>query len=250
MAKPAKRTVYLLGDAPLVEEFGGVCHAAGLSVAGGTNERSTSRRSIGAVKRSSTVPRTSEWVFELTNGDAERKRKNIRFLERQSPPNSMICSSSVTVTAARQASWLRSPQRLIGISAFPTLLSGRLLEVAPTRHTAASDVRRLETFLSSIGKECAVVQDRIGMVLPRMLCMLVNEAAFALNEAIASPGDIDTAMKLGTNYPFGPIEWGEKIGFGNVVDVLGALLDDLQEERYRIAPLLQQLAAGPKWWGT
>ena len=72
--------------------------------------------------------------------------------------------------------------------------------------------------------------------------MLINEAAFALMEQIASPEDIDVAMKLGTNYPFGPIEWGKQIGFKNVIAVIEALHEDLQEDRYRTAPLLKQLA--------
>ena len=60
------------------------------------------------------------------------------------------------------------------------------------------------------GTRGRLVQDRTGMVMPRILCMLINEAAFALMENIASPSDIDTAMKLGTNYPFGPVEWADR----------------------------------------
>ena len=104
--------------------------------------------------------------------------------------------------------------------------------------------------MKRIGKDVAVVQDRIGMVLPRILCMIVNESAFALTEQIATPEDIDAAMRLGTNYPLGPIEWGDKIGVGQVIAVLNALYDDLHEERYRVAPLLKQLATGQKWWKT
>ena len=78
--------------------------------------------------------------------------------------------------------------------------------------------------------------------------MLINEAAFALNEQVAQPQDIDTAMKLGTNYPFGPVEWGDTIGFGEIESLLNALYEDLHEERYRAAPLLKQLAVGRRWW--
>jgi 3-hydroxybutyryl-CoA dehydrogenase len=88
------------------------------------------------------------------------------------------------------------------------------------------------------------------MVMPRILCMLINEAAFALTENTASAEDIDTAMKLGTNYPLGPIEWADRIGVVNVVAILKSLNDDLREERYRIAPVLSQLATGERWWNT
>ena len=80
------------------------------------------------------------------------------------------------------------------------------------------------------------------MVLPRMLCRIINEAAFAITEDVATPQDIDTTLKLGVNFPFGPFEWAEQIGLKQVSAVLMALYTDLQEERYRVAPLIKQMA--------
>ena len=80
------------------------------------------------------------------------------------------------------------------------------------------------------------------MVMPRILCSLVNEAFFAVMEGVASANDVDTAMKLGTNYPHGPVEWGNTIGLRNVVAILDALAADTGENRYRVAPLLRQMA--------
>lgn len=88
------------------------------------------------------------------------------------------------------------------------------------------------------------------MVMPRILCMLINEAAFALMENIATPADIDTAMKLGTNYPFGPVEWADRIGIRTVVSILDAIYRETGEERYRTAPLLRHMAVGTRWWNT
>ena len=67
-----------------------------------------------------------------------------------------------------------------------------------------------------------------------------NEASFALGERIARREDIDTAMTLGTNYPFGPFEWGKKIGFEQIRAVLEGLRREFGEERYRTAPLLSR----------
>jgi 3-hydroxybutyryl-CoA dehydrogenase len=78
-------------------------------------------------------------------------------------------------------------------------------------------------------------------ILPRMLAMLVNEAAFALGEGIASPEDIDTAMRLGTNWPIGPLEWGERIGLKKVLVNLENLQGATGDDRYRAAPLLVRL---------
>ena len=86
------------------------------------------------------------------------------------------------------------------------------------------------------------------MVFPRIVCQIINEAAFALQEEIASPQDIDLAMKLGANYPLGPIEWADRIGMQQVYAVLSALHRDLGADRYRISPLLRQMALSGTWW--
>jgi 3-hydroxybutyryl-CoA dehydrogenase len=81
------------------------------------------------------------------------------------------------------------------------------------------------------------------MVLPRILCMLVNEAFFALGEGVAAARDIDTAMMLGTNHPRGPLDWADMIGPENVLAVLTALQGVYGEARYRPSPLLRRHAS-------
>jgi 3-hydroxybutyryl-CoA dehydrogenase len=130
----------------------------------------------------------------------------------------------------------------VGIAALPTFIQKPLVEIAPTIYSPKETLEVTKRFFQSIGKEIEIVQDRVGMVLPRMLCRIINEAAFAITEDIATPQDIDTALKLGVNFPFGPFEWAEQIGLKQVYAVLSALHTDLQEERYRITPLLKQMA--------
>ncbi len=86
------------------------------------------------------------------------------------------------------------------------------------------------------------VEDRAGMVAPRIVGMIINEAYFTLQEGTATKPDIDQAMKLGTNYPHGPFEWSIKIGLDNVVAVLEATRAETQDERYKICPLLKKEA--------
>jgi 3-hydroxybutyryl-CoA dehydrogenase len=83
------------------------------------------------------------------------------------------------------------------------------------------------------------VEDRAGMATPRILCMIINEACYTLQEGTASIRDIDLGMKLGTNYPHGPFEWANAIGIANVYQVLEAMYEDTKEERYKICPLLK-----------
>ena len=76
----------------------------------------------------------------------------------------------------------------------------------------------------------------------RILATLVNEAASAVADGVATPEAIDTAMRLGTNYPSGPLEWGERIGLDHVVHTLDALHEAVPDGRYRVVPLLRSLA--------
>ncbi len=81
-----------------------------------------------------------------------------------------------------------------------------------------------------------------GGIVARILATIVNEAASAVAEGVATPEAIDTAMRLGTNYPSGPLEWGERIGLGPVVGTLDTLNDLVPDGRYRVTPLLRSLA--------
>jgi 3-hydroxybutyryl-CoA dehydrogenase len=79
-------------------------------------------------------------------------------------------------------------------------------------------------------------------VQARVLATIVNEAASAVGEGVATPEAVDTAMRLGTNYPSGPLEWGERIGLAHVVGTLDALHGLVPDGRYRVTPLLRSLA--------
>ncbi len=235
-----RERIIIVGEEPLVGEFRRSAEARGFHV------DTRPSRSQDRARRA----RTAACAFELTNTDQDRKQKNLRSLDRALGGDAIIFSSSVVFTAEMQSGWIRRPERLVGISALPTLLTGRLLELAPSLRTSTTALKHATAICARLGKEPSVVQDRIGMVLPRILCTLVNEAAFAVMDSVASPADIDRAMELGASYPLGPIEWGDRIGIGQVLSVLDALRQDTGEERYRPAPLLRQLAAGAQWWKT
>jgi 3-hydroxybutyryl-CoA dehydrogenase len=201
------------------------------------------------VKRSATIPRSVSVAVELTNTDVDTKRKNLVFLDAKLPTGALLLTSSVTVAAHEQASWIRHPERLIGFGALPSFAGRKLVELAPCVQTSRESLARAADLFAFLRKEVAVIQDRVGMITPRVVCAIINEACFAVGENVASPSEIDTAMRLGTNYPAGPIEWGNAIGFHQVCAVLEALHRDLGDDRYRIAPVLRQLASGRRWWG-
>ncbi|RYZ19701.1 MAG: hypothetical protein EOO16_19165 [Chitinophagaceae bacterium] len=97
-----------------------------------------------------------------------------------------------------------------------------------------------EAFAAALGKTIDWVPGTPGMVTPRVIAMIINEAYHALAEGVSSKEDINTAMKLGTNYPFGPFEWAARIGLKNVAELLLVLAET--NERYKPGALLLQEA--------
>jgi 3-hydroxybutyryl-CoA dehydrogenase len=97
--------------------------------------------------------------------------------------------------------------------------------------------------VASIGRHAEHVSDAPGLVLGRIVCQLINEAAFLIGEGNGTARDVDAGMELGVNHPRGPIAWSRAIGLDHVLGVLDALRDELGEERYRAAPLLRRQAA-------
>jgi len=96
-----------------------------------------------------------------------------------------------------------------------------------------------EYYAKQLRWDFRIVDDRVGMVTSRVICMIINEACYTLMEGTADIDDIDKAMKLGTHYPYGPFEWCDKIGIHNVYDMLNDLYLDTKDERYKICPLLK-----------
>ncbi|MGX5818344.1 3-hydroxyacyl-CoA dehydrogenase family protein [Chitinophaga lutea] len=111
----------------------------------------------------------------------------------------------------------------------------------PVLETAApANDKRLREIMASLGWQFEIVRPAVGMVTPRVVCMIINEAFYTLADGTASRQDIDISMKLGTNYPYGPFEWSERIGIKNVYEVLEAVYRETGDERYKICPLLQE----------
>jgi 3-hydroxybutyryl-CoA dehydrogenase len=247
---PGTSQIFIVGESPLVEEYAELCAARGYSVLVAWNNPPATKARFDSklIKISSAIAATVSVGMELTNTDLEAKKKNLEKLDKALPPTAPILSSSITVSATEQSSWVNQKHRLVGIGAFPTFTDKPLVEVAPTVYSPKETLEVVTRFYTSLGKEIELVQDRIGMVLPRILCQLINESVFALQDDIATPRDIDTAMKLGANYPKGPLEWAELIGVRQVYAVLNAIQQDLNEDRYRISPLLKQMAIAGEWW--
>lgn len=125
--------------------------------------------------------------------------------------------------------------KLYGFNGLPTFINREILEVS-----SLNDDEGLKQLCEQLGTDYEIVKDRVGMVTPRVIFMIINEAFYTVQEGTASKEDIDKGMKLGTNYPFGPFEWADRIGLNHVYETLEAIYEDTKEERYKICPLLKR----------
>ena len=124
------------------------------------------------------------------------------------------------------------PANFIRLNAWDGFLERNLIEVV------TGDQQQADPVLKALGWKYQTVPDIPGMIAARIIAMIVNEAYFGLGDEISTKAEIDVAMKLGTNYPFGPFEWSQKIGLKKIFALLKKLSE--QDSRYSVAPALEK----------
>lgn len=138
----------------------------------------------------------------------------VRYQQYQGP---VFISAVIGTRAAYKA-----PLNVIRINAWPGMLSRPAIEAVGD----PSIQDQAEAVLFSLGKTVAWIDDLVGMVSPRVIAMIINEAGFAFEEGVSQQASIDSAMKLGTNYPYGPFEWGSMIGWHRLRQLQKALAEE------------------------
>ncbi len=123
------------------------------------------------------------------------------------------------------------PKNFSRINGWPTFLNREISEIATV------DENLVKNIFENLGWKYIIVADEPGLVSARIISMIINEAYFALGEEVSSKDEIDIAMKLGTNYPYGPFEWSKKIGLKKVYTLLEKL--NKTDSRYSISPALK-----------
>jgi len=126
---------------------------------------------------------------------------------------------------------LNLPENFHRMNAWPGFLQREIWEVVSKTPEKLKDVFKV------FNRKIFFLKDEPGFVSARVISMIVNEAFFALGENVSTKEEIDLAMKSGTNYPYGPFEWAEKIGVENILNLLEKLSE--KEERYFPAPALK-----------
>lgn len=184
-----------------------------------------------------------EIAIELHNESAATKQETLAALGEHLPGDTLILTSALATSATRAASWVTRPERVVGFAVVPPVPDEGIVELTAALQTSEEALVQAELFWRGLGQDTIVVGDGPGLVRARTVCCLINEAAGLLLEGVASADDIDRAMRLGMNYPLGPLAWADLIGVDAVLGVMTGLFEEWGDDRYRPSPLLRRMVA-------
>jgi 3-hydroxybutyryl-CoA dehydrogenase len=222
----AKNSAAVIGKNRLAREIAELC------AAGGVEAKIYSDAYAAAV--------SAPLVIETCAADDAAKKQIIERLDAQSP-SSVILTSCLSASTTRIASWTARPERIVGFAAFYPLKEKKVVELTSGLKTQEQALVEAENFFRALGKEPVRVKDAPGLIFARVMSLIINEAARSLDEGVAQAEEIDTAIRLGVNYPSGPLRWADRIGLDEVLAVLEGLQRETGDDRYRPAPLLNKM---------
>ena len=224
----AKNSIAIVGRSRLAGELYDLCREKGWE----------SQLQADAEKASSFSSATV--AVDTLPGCEEKKKKILQRLDAALPPSSVILTSCLGFSATRISSWASNPERVAGFATLYPIKEKKVIELSGGLRTQEESLKRAEAFFRDLGKETVRVKDS-GPIFPRIVSVIINEAIRTLDEGVARAEEIDVAMRLGTNYPLGPLRWADLVGLDEILAVLEGLERETGDDRYRPAPLLKKM---------
>lgn len=186
-------------------------------------------------------------IIENVTENLELKKEVYQRLGTRMRSDVIYALNTSCISVTKLASFLPDPGRAIGVHLMNPVPVKSMVEVIKGHHTTPDTEREMVAFLESLGKSPVVIEDLPGFVSNRLSHLLMNEAAFIVQDGIATPDQVDTIMKKGFNYQMGPLETADLIGLDTVVHSLQVLYDSYQDPKFRCCPMLQKMVDAGQW---
>ena len=185
----------------------------------------------------------ADLVIEAATEDEVIKFKVLKQIDTVAKDGAIIASNTSSISITKLAAAMKAPQRFVGLHFFNPVPMMSLVEIILGLQTDEATVAAVEAFAKKLGKTPITIKNSPGFVVNRLLCPMLNEAIFALQEGLASAEEIDTGMKLGCNHPIGPLALCDMIGLDVLLAVMEVLYRDFNDPKYRPALLLREMVA-------
>ncbi|MBM3180537.1 MAG: 3-hydroxybutyryl-CoA dehydrogenase [Chloroflexi bacterium] len=183
----------------------------------------------------------ADLVIEAATENPELKFKIFKDMDANAREGVILASNTSSISITKIAAQTKRPERVIGMHFMNPVPLMKLVEVIRGLGTSDETTKTIIELCKVMGKEPVEANDSPGFISNRILCPMINEAIFALQENVGTPEAIDQVMKLGMNHPMGPLALADLIGLDVVLSVMEVLQRDLGEDKYRPAYLLRKM---------
>jgi 3-hydroxybutyryl-CoA dehydrogenase len=190
----------------------------------------------------------ADLVIEAATENPALKFKILQQAEGVVRPDAIVATNTSSISITQLAAVLKVPARFIGVHFFNPVPLMALVELIRGLQTSDDTHARALDYARAVGKTPITVKNAPGFVVNRILCPMLNEAVFALQEGQASAEEIDTGMKLGCNHPIGPLALSDLIGLDTLLAIMNVFCEGFNDPKYRPAPLLKEMVAAG-WLG-
>jgi 3-hydroxybutyryl-CoA dehydrogenase len=177
-------------------------------------------------------------IIEAVPEREELKRDIYKTLLPVIGPETILASNTSSISITRLAAMTDRPAKFIGMHFFNPVPMMKLVEIIRGIATDDETYNTIHALAEKLGKTVASAEDAPGFIVNRILCPMINEAVFALQEGVGTVTSIDAGMKLGANHPMGPLELADFVGLDTLLSVMRVLQAGIGDDKYRPCPLL------------
>jgi 3-hydroxybutyryl-CoA dehydrogenase len=240
------------GLAVVMVDISDAAVARGVATIGGSLDRLVKKEKMSAADRDAVLKRINattdksklsscDLVIEAATENEDLKIKILKDLCANLQPRALVATNTSSISVTRLAAATDRPDRFIGMHFFNPVPVMQLLELIRGLQTSDDTHAKALAFAQRVGKVAVTAKNSPGFAVNRILCPMINEAVFALQEGIASAEEIDAGMKLGCNHPIGPLALADMIGLDTMLSVMEVFYTGFNDPKYRPAPLLKEM---------